>query len=221
MATSILYPERQTTLNIIEATPLSIGYGSVKQHLTATIDGTNQVVSLIERNNDPLLVQGWLAMREAGIPTVPTLRQTSRNTLLVTDVKADGSEVYGRGLAEQQIMSYLDPTVERQRLRPAMDQRFLKISAWHRFHKIRKAAINYADRATDRGLCLPYDDPFEMLVRPDGSWGLIALDVRETRREDNERARDFLNKDVAEKFLNAIQGLRKDLLRRVVTPPAA
>src|SRR6185369_10384550 len=38
----------------------------------------------------------WLLFKKAGLPVVPTLRETDRNTVLVTDVTADGSALCGK-----------------------------------------------------------------------------------------------------------------------------
>src|SRR6266567_1114957 len=72
------------------------GGNETKNRLEGTL--AQREVSLIERPLDQNYVDNWYAFREVGLPVVPTLRESSRGTLLVTDVKADGSEIYGKGL---------------------------------------------------------------------------------------------------------------------------
>ncbi len=51
-----------------------------------------------------------------------------------------------------------------------------------------KKANQIANQATAHNISLPYDDPFDLLVHPDGSWQLIVLDI------DNEIVEDTLEK---------------------------
>src|SRR5688572_175945 len=101
-ATSVLDPGNRINLDIITATPLEIGTGTVKHCLETTLGGDQPTttIPLIERNFDPSYIDAWIAFREAGIAVTPTLHLSSRNTLLVTDLKADGSELYGKGLSQ-------------------------------------------------------------------------------------------------------------------------
>ncbi len=46
------------------------------------------------------------------------------------------------------------------------------------FSEVEKAAWYYCEMATNSNITLPHDDPFELMVKPDGSWELVILDLR-------------------------------------------
>src|SRR6266487_7174855 len=84
--------ESRGALRIREVDSVKLFGGGLEEKavLAAEVDG--ELISYIERRYDALYVENWLAMRSAGLPVVPDLLVSSRDTLLVTDVKADGSE---------------------------------------------------------------------------------------------------------------------------------
>jgi hypothetical protein len=200
VATSVVNPEVQTPLLVTNHENIGMGrefkriiYAEVLGHAAlagpnadpnAENMGTGRTVSLMERihvmqpgmlGSSDIFVRNWHAYRAAGIPTVPTLRTSdNRGTLLVTDVKADGSEVYGKGMA-QALSGRHD--IGRYRANTQIDPLFLEITADKNWQVIVNKANEYTERAVDAGIVLAYDDAFEMIVHPDGTWDLIALDL--------------------------------------------
>lgn len=61
-------------------------------------------VRLVERDfgqRTEHIIANWQALKNAGIPVVPTLRRLKKEnseTLVMTDLRHDGSELYGKGL---------------------------------------------------------------------------------------------------------------------------
>ncbi len=227
-ATSVLNPGERTTFEVTKTTALTIGRGTIKHHLeVAPIDAdrTSPPTSLIERNFDAEYIDAWLAFHEAGLAVTPSLQLSSRNTLLVTDLKADGSEIYGKGLKQilfdQSWPIDDDPPAQRQRPRPETDKKFLGLFKWYHFRKIEREAFRFAEEAAERGIEIPLDDPFELYVRPDGSWNFIALDLHgggATGRDKNELS--ALHYARAHMVVNNLYHIHQ-LLQQVVTPPAA
>ncbi len=131
-------------------------------------------ISLIERLHEPELYErNWKAFKEAGLPVPPMLRKTPEGRLFVTDVKADGSEVYGKAFK-----ILLETGQEGYRPRPEIDKLFLKLMRSHKERrKIEKSALECVNIATSRELILPSDGPFELVVHPNGTWDVMLLDL--------------------------------------------
>ncbi|MBI2334436.1 hypothetical protein HYU96_01415 [Candidatus Daviesbacteria bacterium] len=160
-------------------------------------------IFLVEREFNQSYINNWHIFRKAGLPVVPTLRVSSRNTLLVTDIKADGSEIYGKSL----LTSLHDIHEIRSRPRLNVDRVFLQLTQPGNFQSIDRKTKEYLDIANSERIRLPFDDPFEFVVHPDGSWELMILDltygyaiaesvysyhVNELREQNTRATRDFL-----------------------------
>jgi|SRR5882672_5427263 len=211
---SVIGQIKPTILSSPLATRLMAGGGEPKAVIEANVAGRS--VSLVMRAYDENIVQCWQAFKEARLPVVPTLRRVTIEDspwVLATDVKADGSEVYGSGLEVLLITG-----LRRERPpHPSVDQHFLELTNDQNFPKIIVKADSFSRLASAKGLLLPEDDAFELLVRPDGSWNLIILDLSGGRviREDLMRKKpDFCVKDNAKftkDFFDHIINLREIL----------
>lgn len=240
VATSVVNPEVQTPLLVTGSERITMGvefkriiYAEVLGHAALdpstdpTAASTGHTVSLMERihvmqpgmlGSSDIFVRNWHAYRAAGIPTVPTLRTSdNRGTLLVTDVKADGSEVYGKGMV-QALSGRHD--LSRHRANTQIDPLFLEITADENWQAIADKANEYTERAIDAGIVLAYDDAFEMIVHPDGTWDLIALDILRSVAPEDETAstrgqnRAALNRKYEAYFLAELDMVRERLERR-------
>src|SRR5664279_1790609 len=96
-------------------------------------------VSLIERDYNPHYVTNWHAFREVGLPVVPTLRTSSWGTLLLTDMKADGSEFYGKNLSRL----LCRPRKDRFRERPEIDKLFLELADSDEYEEVIERTHTY------------------------------------------------------------------------------
>lgn len=81
-------------------------------------------VSVVQRSFNQTIIDNWNAFKAAGLPVVPTLRVCSDETLLVTDIKEDGSETYGNGL----IYTLADIFSERFRPNKMLEATFLELT---------------------------------------------------------------------------------------------
>jgi hypothetical protein len=209
VATSILDPGNRTTFEVKKAVPLDIGVAE-KQHLEVNIINPGRIAlstSLIERYFDPVYAESWLTCHVAGLTIPPELQLSSRNTLLMADLKADGSELYGKGLA--QIFSHRH--CERQRSRPEIDKKFLHLFS-SGFRQLEKEAFRFADRATEQDIKLSFDDAFELHLRPDDSWNFIAIDLEDEVGHD--WSKDTLaqhQKRCAERVISQLRDIYRQL----------
>jgi len=183
MATSVADPSVRHDLEVLEAR--TIGMGVEDKALLRVRDEDGHEFTLVERSAEEDLdrrrqsnggyARAWLACSVAGVPVVPELFVSDIDTLLVTDVKADGSEVYGKGAA--QALKDYRPDVTGDRANKGSDALFMEITKPENIETVLERVRFYSALATNAGIELPVDDPFELLVRPDGSWDLITLDL--------------------------------------------
>jgi hypothetical protein len=153
------------------------------------------------------------------MPVVPLLRTAEiagEHKIISTDLKADGSELYGKAL----ISAILDDEDPRERP-PAreLDDAFVKLTDPERIAEVEERLRALADQATENYLRLPFDDPFELQIHPDGSWEPIILDLRfayvtapEKRTEDTRARLEMENSFAVEKYLGFVAELREVML---------
>jgi hypothetical protein len=169
----------KNTVTLQDANRLPMKGGTeIKFDVTAKVISGEQekTVRLVEREMRDVdaWIERWERMRLAGLPVPPTVRRTEQGSLLVTNVKHDGSETYGR--SSNFDSDHREATG--QGYTPnALDEHFIRIMENQR-NEIEAQALHYAAMATEHGITLPFDDPFEVLVKPDGSWSLVILDLR-------------------------------------------
>lgn len=218
--TSIANPELHTEIVITGSEALG-GGNETKQLLQGEVAG--RAISLVKRPFDENYIDTWTAFRAAGMPVVPTLRRNAENSLLVTDVKADGSEVYGKALnliVTQQVDE------QRTRARPEIDKIFTDLTHPRSFPDIQNEAWRLLHRANDNALRLPYDDVFELVVHPDGTWDLITLDLRYADVYDPDRSNPKhleeakkYNCDNVVSFLRHLSSLHEHLVKQTSSRP--
>lgn len=222
VATSVVSPHAQTRLEVISREPIGMGV-ETKNLLTANVIGATAMgpLTYVERDySDPYerrarntYIKNYTALREAGVPVVPEVLTTDNDRLLVTDVKADGSEVYGRGMAWA--LSWCSDDSERSRPHRDVDPHFLRLTSPEKLPDIEKQASVYAANAAEHDIVLAADDPFELKVGPDGRWDLIALDLSEAvtgfsaQRGYNPR----IHGTVAELNAGRVQNFMRQLVR--------
>jgi len=95
-------------------------------------------------------------------------------------MEKDGSELYGKTVGWS-----LADSIDRDRPRPDIDQLFLEIME-RDSAAIKEEVRKHAATAAANSLELAYDDPFELHVRPDGTWGVVALDLAKAKTNSDE-----------------------------------
>jgi hypothetical protein len=172
--------------------------GGVPQDLEVTVDRVERLPPLMDEDRNivwvrvkgsivPLLesvdgrayrgyADNWERFRAAGLPVPPMFLRGQDGRLLIPELKQDGSEVYGTGLARD--LYHRRP---RERPRPAIDAMYLRLTDPRHFDAITLQVRRYARLASEQKLQLPFHDPFQLWVRPDGSWELTMRDLRAAR----------------------------------------
>lgn len=181
------------TLYVTESIKFTAGGIEPKFRITANIGSpTGNEVHLIRRSfstdidrryKKGLYFKNWLEFKRVGLPVVGSVREIEDGDILVTDLKADGSEIYGKGLLQSLIMRDDDPNPRRNK---SIDPIFKTIMRTN--HIILREEINHlVTLATKEGIMLSSDsDAFELLVHPNGAWQLVTLDLHSAEiHQDN------------------------------------
>lgn len=162
---------------------------------TKFVDGKEVPAAYIKRaciaqGQQEITYENWFAFKAAYLP-VPEEMWLTEDGILVSDVTVDGSEVYGKSLSD--ILTGKRREVGNSiREKHPCDVVFAKINK----QSLRERAHYWAEVATGYGLCLPDDDPIEIIVHPDSTWDIIILDLfhaetPRTRRMDIHALRDY------------------------------
>jgi hypothetical protein len=161
--------------------PQFSGAREFKTLLEVAFAGADDRTTMVERDLHPTTAETWRAFRQAGITVSPDMYVIAQDTpaplgrQLVPDMKADGSELYGKYMAWS--LSKLRP---RERTNPHADERFIKLLG-KKEQQVRTDIACRAALATRNNVQLAYDDAFELIMYPDSSWDLIALDLTHAR----------------------------------------
>lgn len=105
----------------------------------------------------------WYKLKKAGLPVVPTMRKIGDYSVLMTNLTSDGSFLFGKYTRYAK-----DAAVPK-----SMTKNLKKIPIL----PIKQTAWIFADICNNNDIELAYDDAFELLVHPNGSWELIMLDL--------------------------------------------
>lgn len=141
----------------------------------------------------------WHKLKKVGLPVVPTMRKVHEYTVLMTNLTADGSQLFGKYLA------YTDnPQVSKE-----MIKKFKKIKPI----EIKRKVWEMTEICNQNNIELAFDDAFEVLVCPDGSWRLVildlsAVDIYPNREKDNL---EEVNSGNCTFILDALDDLRGSL----------
>ncbi len=111
--------------------------------------------------------KAWRTLVEAGVPTIPTVRKIGRNEILMTDLTAGGGHIFGK--------HDVFPSLDRYQAKSLTDadRQFLHLD----MGAIENRAKAIGNIANSHHVALPHDDPLSLLVRGDGSWDILALDI--------------------------------------------
>lgn len=204
---------KQTKVSIQSSERLAYT-GESKYGVKATVKGKDKEreISLI-RHDAPFadsIVEAWRSLKEVGIPVVPTLR-TSGNTIYSTDLKADGSEFYGKSKLRQ-------VEEENNYGRRKIDDLFIDLTSEDTIQKVHKRAVEIATIANRNGILLANDDTFDLRVSPQGEFEVYCLDLSGTKKYQVDKYKpEILSRDnllKAESFIKLLRSIREKLLEK-------
>lgn len=182
------------------------GYEPKKLHTIKTRTGKEK--SLVERRIGSGWIDQWIhvweAFRNAGIPVVKSMRQFGDDKIFMKNLKHDGSEIFGKGYF---VLS--EAKVEEGPLPPLtdMEKKFIQVMETD-LPKIETDLKDILERAKAHNLILPWDDPFELIIHPDGRWEIIVLDLSCAKESENT----YLNDEIMDQGLEHLIGLRDFLV---------
>ena len=164
----------------------SVGTGEIPNSLGAEPKVSHKIkirkgeaeteLSMVERvvgpQNIDIYTKTWKAFKKAGIPVVEHMWKSDEGKVFVKDLKRDRSEIFGKAYTMLAAKKFED---QKPALTP-MEEKFIKIIETD-LPKIKAALENMVMKADQYRLVLPWDDAFELLVHPDGTWEIVVLDL--------------------------------------------
>ncbi|OGI73813.1 hypothetical protein A3D42_03285 [Candidatus Nomurabacteria bacterium RIFCSPHIGHO2_02_FULL_41_18] len=168
--------------------PNSAGYEKKYLHEISLRSG--KTISLVERAFDDRLgiadpdkyIKRWQAFKDAGLPVVRFIRRSEKG-IFMKNLKHDGSEIFGKGY-----LTIIEDQEDNSRgkipLLTEMENKFIRIMETD-LPKIRLNLDDIVRKAKDNDLLLPSDDPFELLIHPNGTWEIIILDLSYARIDND------------------------------------
>lgn len=171
---SVNDPNQGTSLLCnVEFSELNTGGAEPKNIVTGQLKGQDEIVSLVQRRGH-FYPSTWRAMRQEGLPVVPELWTSSVGTILMPNLRADGSEMYGKGFATMLMVKHLAQFA----LGSPRNEAFLELFESESGRTaVAEQAQRYQAQATNTEIALPHDDAFELLLHPDDSWELTIVDL--------------------------------------------
>ena len=200
------------TLSVQSSTEITKGTEPGKFSLSAVLRHENKerVVNLVERADKEYALkyaENWEICKKIGLPVVPTLRVTTQDSIVMTNLTADGSQLFGKAYAIE-----ISKETKKRSLSPR-EKRFLELTDDKHFSEIEKQVRFYAELACNNEASLPFilptDDAFELIIHPSGDWKLILLDLTFGALETT-----LLNDLPTDQLLSAFTSLTEDDLRR-------
>lgn len=148
-------------------------------------------------------VRKWQLLREAGVPTASSMRVVDGGTVAMGDMTRDGSRFFGK----EQVLKVYEGRDEGPRELNQTERLFLAIDS----QKIKDEMARVLKLAWDKGMRLPFDDPYDILIHPDGKWEVLVLDLAGLRPRKSE-SEDVLESEL-EHMTEEIDLMREHLLK--------
>ncbi|HSX28761.1 MAG TPA: hypothetical protein VLF60_04920 [Candidatus Saccharimonadales bacterium] len=193
----------QHTVEIVQSQPCErrMGSGEPKNLVVVKVDDAEVPVPMIERGGRNAFTPVWFACTEAGIPVPPEMFVTADRKILHTDVEAGGAKTYGN----EELVAIRE-TDTPSRLNPEIDPLFIDLIANHS-DEVREKARLYMDRASAQGILFDFVDPFKVIVRKDGKWDVIALNLSQAWTEIDDDVLPYKNRLTLINFFTTIDEL--------------
>jgi hypothetical protein len=117
----------------------------------------------------------WKILKVRGFTVVSNAWKMSDEKVITTNLIEKGGSVYDRKI---------DASIEREPL--SMDGDFVKIP----IAKVQREAEKLVNLANKNGVELMTEDPFHIIIRPDSSWYIMALDIGKVSIHENSKDLD-------------------------------
>jgi len=127
----------------------------------------------------------WMMLKSVGIPTVPTVRIIDDRKVLMTDLTADGSMFFGK--ATKVTDNRANNICEMEFIFSQIDL----VPVYEELKRVERIAMR-------NDIILPIDDPFDLLLHPDGSWEVMVLDLGWTMKLDGLHLKYTADSDLYE-----------------------
>ncbi len=210
--------DKPTTLEVVSKEEISSGSQLNKERWKANVISTgikgNEIkreISLIRRTIEypqeyrnagetsaQYFVRIWQTMKNAGITVLPNVSAAGEEEVLETDLTADGSQIYGKDSRRE------------DRFDEKIDPLFLNID----LVKVEEAAKDLSKKANTSNIQLSADHPLDLIVHPDGTWIVMARDVKNTTL--NPLSQNIMineNEGAVERFVNHLTRTKERLLK--------
>jgi hypothetical protein len=145
----------------------------------------------------------WRMLHNAGLPVPHTIATVSPHEVAMFDITDGGRNgLYGNIEAETIIEAYPD---EKPKLgSPQQIQTLLGLNLDYPDNIFEKKVNAVTRLATEKGICLSWMTPLELIVGPHGYWDLCILNCLDAKRSvDNNLA--LINQNLGKKFISDVQ----------------
>lgn len=149
-------------------------------------------------------LEKWNILRKNGIPTVSSMGVVDDRTIVMGDMTVDGSEFFGKEIG---IRAYEREYVKKRPLRMT-EQSYLNIDP----EALKKEIERVQRLAWDKGIVLPDNDPYDLLVHPNGTWEVLVLDIQQLKPRGESDSEETLEEQKADMWEN-VDVVRNYLLR--------
>ncbi|MBN1915621.1 hypothetical protein JW796_01325 [Candidatus Dojkabacteria bacterium] len=132
----------------------------------------------------------WEKYIEAGVNTHEWMGVADENNIIMPNLYAEGWRIYGRcfyGSIDRIIGKSIYKSVEKHNYAVPLSEQDLLATALGN-EEIEAAVKVHVSKASDAGIVLPFDDPYELLVHNDGRWCIRTLDLSFTEIGTPENA---------------------------------
>lgn len=123
----------------------------------------------------------WRFLRKLGIPTVSSMRVVDDHHVAMGDMTIGGAAFFGKEkwwTVNDEVRRSVHRELDK------MEKLFLNIDS----EAIKREIASLQALAWANGIRLPSDDEYDLLVRPDGSFQVVLMDLTQMRKRGNEGA---------------------------------
>jgi hypothetical protein len=194
LQTSEVFPINRGTTSMyrFRATAPETGQQYALVHKNLSREGLKQS-DAVSRPPSQKFYDSWKLLTDAGIKTVPYVWIASDDEVVMPDITSDGSRLYGK--------SELGELRKQNRALDEKDTNFAKID----FEAVKTETERLIQLATEREIVISPDDPFELRVKPDGTWEVIALDIELVRKENISGEAEHINPMAGRTFIKSLE----------------